>query len=147
MAQPNPTTAESGDFIPVLTTDTDQASTANATTTTALRLDDHEPKGVPEERQTILSGFPSGNLGQTIALPIPRIVHDFRMSATLDGKIPLGQSCWGERNWIGISGGDWSATWGRGTVVVGVACEISCDMMGRQADPSHRSLEGRMLSS
>lgn len=82
------------------------------------RLDAHEPRGTPEDAQTITAGLSPGSLGQTIALPAPRLVHDFRMRAQLEGKVALGQSCWGERNWIGICGGEWSATWGKGTVVV-----------------------------
>lgn len=61
-------------------------------------------------------------MGRSIALPVPSIVHDFRLSAKLERKIALGQSCWGERNWIGICGGEWSATWGKGKIVVGGHC-------------------------
>ncbi|TPX12657.1 uncharacterized protein E0L32_000834 [Thyridium curvatum] len=79
----------------------------------------HDPQGTPEEADKITSGFTPGALGQTISLPIPRIVHDFRLQAQLDRKIALGKSPWGERNWIGIRSGEWSATWGKGTLVPG----------------------------
>lgn len=82
----------------------------------------HAPRGSSEEARSaaavILGGLPAGSLGQTMALPAPRIVHDFRLSAALERKVALGRSCWGERNWIGICGGQWSATWGRGKIVV-----------------------------
>lgn len=87
-------------------------------TSTPRQLDEHEPRGTPDEAQTITAGLSPGSLGQTIALPQPRLVHDFRLRARLEGKVALGQSCWGERNWIGICGGEWSATWGHGTIVV-----------------------------
>lgn len=92
-------------------------------TTTATTIpkstNDHAPEGTPAERETILSGLsPAGGLGQTITLAVPRLVHDFRLAANLERKIGLGQSCWGERNWIGICGGVWSATWGKGRIVV-----------------------------
>lgn len=80
---------------------------------------DHIPEGTPAEHEKILSGLlPAGGLGQTISLAVPRLVHDFRLAANLERKIGLGQSCWGERNWIGICGGAWSATWGKGRIVV-----------------------------
>lgn len=93
--------------------------TTTTTTSTTHRLDEHEPRGTPDEAQTVLTaGLSPDSLGQTIALPQPRLVHDFRLRAKLEGKVALGQSCWGERNWIGICGGEWSATWGKGTIVV-----------------------------
>lgn len=117
MAQPPQ--SGGGDFLPILTAETDQPPTA----TTASRLDDHAPGGTPEETQKILTGLQSESLGRTITLPAPKLVHDFRMSAKLERKIALGQSCWGERNWIGICGGSWGATWGSGSVVV---CSLPC---------------------
>lgn len=94
-------------------------STSATTTTIAQSSDDHATEGAPAEREKILSGLvPAGGLGQTITLAVPRLVHDFRLAANLERKIGLGQSCWGERNWIGICGGVWSATWGKGRIVV-----------------------------
>lgn len=111
---PPPPPSKGEDFLPVLTAETEQPP---ATTTTSRPVD-HAPAGTPEETQRILHGLGSGSLGRTIALPTPRLVHDFRLSARLERKVALGRSCWGERNWIGICGGDWAATWGRGSVVV-----------------------------
>ncbi|KAL1871911.1 hypothetical protein Daus18300_004545 [Diaporthe australafricana] len=105
---------QQGDFLPVLTSET--AHDDHRATT---RPNDHAPQGTSAEADKILAGFTPGSLAQTIALPAPRIVHDFRMQASLEGKVALGRSCWGERNWIGICGGEWSATWGKGTVVPG----------------------------
>lgn len=111
---PHPPTPGEGEFLPVLTSETDR----HPSPPPAERGDDRAPKGTPGERQAILGGLPPGSLGQTVDLPVPRLVHDFRLSARLDRRIALGQSCWGERNWIGIRGGEWSAPWGKGKIVV-----------------------------
>lgn len=99
----------------MLTSETDQPA---AVAVTAAGDDDHAPRGTTEEAQGIIGALAESSVGRSIELPVPRIVHDFRLSAKLERKIALGQSCWGERNWIGICGGEWSATWGKGKIVV-----------------------------
>lgn len=125
--------AADNDFLPVLTSETVQEpaaaaatqSTSTATTTTTRPGSDGSSTrvtgaeaGAGAGADEISAGFSAGSLARTIALPAPRLERDFRMQARLEGKIALGQSCWGTRNWIGICGGEWSATWGKGTVVV-----------------------------
>lgn len=122
--------AADNDFLPVLTPEITQEPTAQDTaSTTTTRPGNAHPAPVPAQGSSqvagadadadkISAGFSAGSLAQTIGLPAPRLVRDFRMQARLEGKIALGQSCWGTRNWIGICGGEWSATWGKGTVVV-----------------------------
>lgn len=126
--------AADNDFLPVLTSETVQepaaaaatqsTSTATSTTTTRPGSDGSSTRvtgaeaGAGAGADKISAGFSAGSLARTIALPAPRLERDFRMQARLEGKIALGQSCWGTRNWIGICGGEWSATWGKGTVVV-----------------------------
>lgn len=123
--------AADNDFLPVLTPETSQEPAAQDTATTTTRPGDANhppPQGSTRvadavadgDADKISAGFSAGSLAQTIGLPAPRLVRDFRMQARLEGKVALGRSCWGERNWIGICGGEWSATWGRGTVVVSV---------------------------
>lgn len=118
------------DFLPVLTPETTQEPAAQDTVTTTTRPRDVRYAPTPAQGSTgvaeadadadkISAGFSADSLAQTIGLPAPRLVRDFRMQARLEGKVSLGRSCWGERNWIGICGGEWSATWGRGTVVPG----------------------------
>lgn len=123
MAQPPPAASDAGagagdgsagDFLPVLNTTTAAAATTAPSGTKAPTTEEEEGKA----RAAILGGLSGGSLGQTMALPAPRLVHDFRLSAALERKVALGRSCWGERNWIGICGGEWSATWGRGKIVV-----------------------------
>lgn len=111
------TTAAGNDFLPVLTSETTQEPAAEPHTTTTTNT---RPGGssTSADAGEISAGFSAGSLARTIGLRAPRLERDFRMQARLEGKIALGRSCWGERNWIGICGGEWSATWGKGTVVV-----------------------------
>lgn len=113
--QPQPgdpgTAAADNDFLPVLTT----PEPTQDTTTSSGRPADADADADADQ---ISAGFSAGSLARTISLPTPRLERDFRMQASLEGKVALGKSCWGERNWIGICGGEWSATWGKGTVVV-----------------------------
>lgn len=122
MAQPQPTTAigsgAEAEFLPVLNNPEVEQPRIEADQKRQRAEIGPAPHGTPEEAQTILAGLPESSLGRTIALPAPRIVHDFRLAAALERKVALGKSCWGERNWIGICGGDWSATWGKGKIVV-----------------------------
>ncbi|POS72969.1 hypothetical protein DHEL01_v208639 [Diaporthe helianthi] len=110
------TTAADNDFLPVLTSETTPQDTPASA--------GHQPtqntnKPAEAEADQISASFSAGSLARTIGLPVPRLERDFRMQASLEGKVALGKSCWGERNWIGICGGEWSATWGKGTVVPG----------------------------
>lgn len=111
------TKAADNDFLPVLTAETTQEPATQGAVIT-----DATPGGgtraADAGSDAISAGFSAGSLARTIALPTPRLERDFRMQARLEGKVALGRSCWGERNWIGICGGEWSAAWGKGTVVV-----------------------------
>ncbi|KAH8788264.1 hypothetical protein F5883DRAFT_635160 [Diaporthe sp. PMI_573] len=106
------TAAADNDFLPVLTSETSQEAAAAGPHTTTTRSGG-------STADEISAGFSAGSLARTIGLPKPRLERDFRMQARLEGKVALGRSCWGERNWIGICGGEWSAAWGKGTVVPG----------------------------
>lgn len=131
--------AADNDFLPVLTSETVQepaataaaatqsTNTAATTTTTRPGSDGSSTRvtGTEAGADKISAGFSAGSLARTIGLPAPRLERDFRMQARLEGKIALGQSCWGTRNWIGICGGEWSATWGKGTVVVSLGLNSS----------------------
>lgn len=104
------TAAADNDFLPVLTSETAQDAVSD--------LPPHDSSKPAEGSDKISAGFSAGSLARTIGLPTPKLERDFRMQANLEGKVALGKSCWGERNWIGICGGEWSATWGKGKVVV-----------------------------
>lgn len=125
------TSAADNDFLPVLTSETAHEGATqgtNTTTNTRPRVHDSKPQGSTAAGAgagDISAGFSAGSLARTIGLSAPRLERDFRMQARLEGKVALGRSCWGERNWIGICGGEWSATWGKGTVVVSLFCGLS----------------------
>lgn len=68
--------------------------------------------------EQVLDRFPPGSLSATTALPVPALTVDFRLQVDLNPKIALGKGVWGERNWISFKSGQWSATWGNGTVEV-----------------------------
>lgn len=109
------TGAADNDFLPVLTSETTQDAAPSTITRPGGEPPQQPADGAADE---ISAGFSAGSLARTIGLPVPRLERDFRMQARLEGKVALGRSCWGERNWIGICGGEWSAAWGKGTVVV-----------------------------
>lgn len=58
-----------------------------------------------------------------LKLPIPDLQLDFRICVQLNPIIPVGDGPWGKRNWISFKGGQWSATWGKGTVEVILSSE------------------------
>jgi hypothetical protein len=134
--EPGTTAAADGAFLPVLTSETagDDATAAEPQRHSNTRPDggssSSSSSSIPADgnkkaQGDISAGFSAGSLARTIGLPVPRLERDFRMQARLEGKVALGRSCWGERNWIGICGGEWSATWGKGTVVVSIFCFLS----------------------
>ncbi|KAB8345942.1 hypothetical protein FH972_022994 [Carpinus fangiana] len=65
------------------------------------------------------SRFNQGSTASSAVLPTPSLKLDFRMSVKLNPLISVGKTVWGQRNWISFSSGEWSALWGRGTVVQG----------------------------
>lgn len=64
------------------------------------------------------SSPPEGWVKSDLKLPTPELQLDFRICVQLNPIIPVGEGPWGKRNWISFKGGQWSATWGEGTVEV-----------------------------
>ena len=63
------------------------------------------------------------SLSQTLAppslgLPLPSLELDFTLRCRLNPRISLGQTPFGQRNWISFRGGEWVARWGKGEIVV-----------------------------
>lgn len=58
---------------------------------------------------------------EAFKLPVPTLKHDFRLACKLVGRIPIGPTATGggHRNWIGLAGGYFNATWGAGIIVPG----------------------------
>lgn len=60
-----------------------------------------------------------------VKLPIPKLALDFRICVQLNPILSVGEGPWGQRNWISFKGGQWSATWGRGTVEVASTLQLA----------------------
>lgn len=68
---------------------------------------------------SLLKSSPAtGDLKPTANLPVPDLRLDFKICVQLNPIIAVGLGPWGKRNWISFKGGEWSATWGQGTVEV-----------------------------
>ena len=75
------------------------------------------PEADADLRDTMPVGFSSG----AFKLPVPSLEHDFRLACKLAERISIGPTAagGGHRNWIGLEGGHFNATWGNGIVVPG----------------------------
>jgi hypothetical protein len=72
------------------------------------------------EAEERVDGLPPNFSKVSFPLPTPKLTHDFRLACTLQPKIPIGPTpAGGQRNWIIIGPGWFSATWAKGTVVPG----------------------------
>ena len=86
---------------------------ANGTPTPAMKT----PK--KRDLDTMINGFQGESVGsRSFPIPKPTLERDFQMSVQLNPKIPVGQTVWGEANWISFISGHWAGRWGKGTVVV-----------------------------
>lgn len=70
------------------------------------------------DQQRLRQAFSPETAASKMTLPVPKLELDFRISVALNPIIPVGEGPWGKRNWISFSGGQWAASWGRGTVEV-----------------------------
>ncbi len=75
----------------------------------SIRMSDTTPRASDQ-----ISHYPHPDL----SLPHPALSLDFRMSVLLNPKIPVGETPFGQRNWISFTGGSWSGSWGSGIVLV-----------------------------
>ena len=65
--------------------------------------------------------MPAGFSAEAFPLPVPSLKHDFRLACRLSERISIGPTAagGGHRNWIGLEGGHFKASWGFGIVVPG----------------------------
>ncbi|CAK3992324.1 hypothetical protein BST61_czeina15g001000 [Lecanosticta acicola] len=71
------------------------------------------------DQAKLKASFYNSSAAASLDLPTPQLELDFRMSVALNPKISLGEGPWGQRNWISFQGGNWTASWGNGTVEPG----------------------------
>ncbi len=75
-----------------------------------------EQQGEPDSGSHLPASFTT----HAFPLPLPTLTRDFRLVCHLASRIPIGPTpLGGQRNWIGISHGWFSASWGSGTIVPG----------------------------
>lgn len=66
----------------------------------------------------LLHTFPEGDVARSLQIPAPTLELDFRMSIKMNPKVAVGQSIWGQRDWVSFMGGQWAGRWGKGIVLV-----------------------------
>ena len=66
----------------------------------------------------LLHTFPEGDVARSLQIPAPTLELDFRMSIKMNPKVAVGQSLWGQRDWVTFVGGQWAGRWGKGIVLV-----------------------------
>ncbi|KAF9887966.1 hypothetical protein FE257_009488 [Aspergillus nanangensis] len=67
----------------------------------------------------LLHTFPEGDVARSLQIPQPQLELDFRMSIKMNPKVSVGQSIWGQRDWVTFVGGQWAGRWGKGIVLPG----------------------------
>ncbi|KAB8231941.1 hypothetical protein ETB97_004821 [Aspergillus alliaceus] len=67
----------------------------------------------------LLHTFPEGDVARSLQIPAPSLELDFRMSIKMNPKVAVGQSLWGQRDWVTFVGGQWAGRWGKGVVLPG----------------------------
>lgn len=66
----------------------------------------------------LLHTFPEGDVARSLQIPAPTLELDFRMSIKMNPKVSVGESIWGQRDWVTFVGGQWAGRWGKGVVLV-----------------------------
>lgn len=68
----------------------------------------------------LLHTFPEGDIARSLQIPAPSLELDFRMSIKMNPRVSVGQSLWGQRDWVSFIGGQWAGRWGKGIILVRV---------------------------
>lgn len=66
----------------------------------------------------LLHTFPEGDVARSLQIPAPSLELDFRMSIKMNPRVSVGQSLWGQRDWVSFLGGQWAGRWGKGIILV-----------------------------
>ncbi|OJJ38248.1 hypothetical protein ASPWEDRAFT_35866 [Aspergillus wentii DTO 134E9] len=67
----------------------------------------------------LLHTFPENDVARSLQIPAPTLELDFRMSIKVNPKVAVGQSLWGQRDWVSLVGGQWAGRWGKGIILPG----------------------------
>ncbi|PYI21690.1 hypothetical protein BO86DRAFT_454204 [Aspergillus japonicus CBS 114.51] len=67
----------------------------------------------------LLHTFPEGDVARSLQIPAPTLELDFRMSIKMNPKVAVGESIWGQRDWVTFVGGQWAGRWGKGIILPG----------------------------
>ncbi|KAH8431529.1 uncharacterized protein LDX57_009191 [Aspergillus melleus] len=67
----------------------------------------------------LLHTFPEGDVARSLQIPAPTLELDFRMSIKMNPRVSVGQSIWGQRDWVTFIGGQWAGRWGKGVILPG----------------------------
>ena len=89
----------------------------------------------------LLHTFPEGEVARSLQLPTPTLELDFRMSIKMNPRVSVGQTLWGQRDWVSFIGGQWAGRWGKGIILVRFP---SSSIVQSLTKPS---LEGKILKS
>lgn len=63
--------------------------------------------------------FDEHDVASSLALPVPNLSLDFRLSIRVKPTLHLGESKFGDKAWVSCVGGQWAGRWGKGVVLVG----------------------------
>ena len=74
----------------------------------------------------LLHTFPEGEVARSLQLPTPTLELDFRMSIKMNPRVSVGQTLWGQRDWVSFIGGQWAGRWGKGIILVRFSLLIHC---------------------
>ena len=64
--------------------------------------------------------FDEHDVASSLALPVPMLNLDFRLSIRVKPTLHLGESKFGDKAWVSCVGGQWAGRWGKGVVLVGL---------------------------
>lgn len=80
-----------------------------------------KPENAQDANPVLRDAMPVAFSAEAFPLPIPSLKPDFRLACKLSERIPIGPTAagGGHRNWIGLEGGHFEATWGSGIIIPG----------------------------
>ncbi|KAL1970212.1 hypothetical protein VTN77DRAFT_5372 [Rasamsonia byssochlamydoides] len=86
----------------------------------------------------LLHTFPEGDIARSLQIPVPTLELDFRLSLKINPKVVVGQSNYGQRDWISFVGGQWAGRWGKGVVLPGgQSSELTVKDMATQVNANY----------